>query len=216
MAIVCVSGAGPGIGKTAVMEMLLGATHGAHAARVRVADEVPATEAARVAAKGYGLAAVSEAGEGDEESGRLLAAGAQSVTVLMAEPRGLDAGLKAMMGRLPRGADVIVEGNAYLWAREADLAIMVIGAGPSGKGLVRVRQSVREIFPKIHIWTWNTRTDPHDEGFFEFPQALARMGFRESVSNHADYHDVNPRVAAYAGNEPFLDCVRERLRNGHV
>jgi len=218
MPIVCVSGAGPEIGKTAVTAMLLAASPGAHAARVRVADEVAAADAALMAEKGYHLVSRDGTGPHDAEAEHLLAAGAKSVTVLLAEPRGLDAGLSAMMARLPRGADLIVEGNAYLWARDADLAIMVIGAGPSGKGLVRVRQSVREIFPKIDIWAWNTRTDPHGEGFFEFPMALARMGFHNAVSNASDYHDVNPLVEDYAGNEAFLDCVRVRLskrnRNG--
>jgi len=226
MPIVCVTGAGPGIGKTAVATMLLAASPGTHAARVRVADEVAAADAALVAETGYHVVARGEAGTQTAPGGRaspgaagpyeaevaqLLAAGAKSATVLLAEPRGLDAGLKAMLARLPRGADLIVEGNAYLWAGRADLAIMVIGAGPAGKGLVRVRQSVREIFPKIDIWAWNTRTDPHQEGFFDFPLALAKMGFHNTISNTADYHDVNPLTEEYPGNEAFLECVRERL-----
>jgi hypothetical protein len=211
MPIVSVSGGGPGIGKTAVCEMLLAASHGAHAARVRVADEVPAADAPLVAESGYHLIPPAEAAERDAESRRLLVAGASSVTILLAEPRGLAPGLKALVRRLPPRTDLIVEGNGWLWARDADLAIMVLGAGPSGKGLMRVRPSVREVFPKIHIWAWNTRADPHEEGFFEFPLALARMGFKGSVSNAADYHDVHPYAADYPGNETFLDCVRDRL-----
>jgi NAD(P)-dependent dehydrogenase (short-subunit alcohol dehydrogenase family) len=211
MPIVSVTGAGPGIGKTAVVEMLLQATHGAHAVRVRVAEEIGKAHAEVVSEAGFYFLPDEEASDHAAEIERLKNAGAAGVSVLLAMPHGLEAGLTVLTSRLPRGADLIVEGNGYLWARRADLAIMVIGAGPSGKGLVRVRQSVREIFPKIDIWTWNTRTDAHEEGFFEFPQALVRMGFTGTVSNAADFHDVKPHVANYAGNMAFIDCIRNRL-----
>jgi len=123
----------------------------------------------------------------------------------------LAAGLKALLGRLPPRADLLVEGNAFLWAREADVAVMVIGPGPAGRGLVRVRPAVRELFRKVGIWAWNTRRDPYDEGFFEFPQALARMGFLASVSNRAEFHHVNPHEAGHAGNGPFVETVRAVL-----
>jgi hypothetical protein len=131
--------------------------------------------------------------------------------VLRAEPRGLEPGLKALVAKLPPDANVLVEGNAYLWGREADVSIMVIGPGPAGKGIGRVRPSVRELFKKIDIWAWNARADPAAEGFFDFPLALGRMGFREVVSNRAEYHHVNPRSETHAGNAPFTEAVCQAL-----
>ena len=212
MAIVCIAGVAPGIGKTAVAELLLSQVQGWAVARVRTADEVGEAGAALLAGAEYRVLPLSRSPDADPEMGRLMAAAAGPASILLAEPRGLDVGIKALLRTLTPGAiNLLVEGNAFLWAGQADLSVMVLGAGPSGKGLARVRQSVREIFPKIDVWTWNSRADPHTEGFFEFPQALAKMGFRETVSNRADFHLVRPRDAADKDSVAFLDCVREHL-----
>ena len=207
MAIFCIAGVARGIGKTAVAELLLTRLEGWHAARIRVADEIPDADAARIGDEGFFL--VSECD--DAETRRLRDAGAGAAAVLLAEPRGLEAGLDALLAALPRGANILVEGNAFLWARRADLAVMVIGPGPSGKGLAPVRPSTRELFGKIDLWTWNTRGDPAAEGFFEFPQALVRMGFRGGVTNQADSHHVNPRETGHAGTRAFLKAMRRRI-----
>lgn len=214
MAVVCIAGTSPGIGKTSVAELLLARLPGWHAARVRVADEIAEGNAALVADADYRLLS-GGAAAGDAEGRRLLAAGAHGATVLLAQPRGLAEGLKAMLATVPAGAHLLVEGNGYLGALQADVSIMVIGPGPSGKGMARARLSVRELFRKVNIWVWNTRTDPTAEGFFEFPQALAEMGFTETVSNNADYHHVNPYKAADSGNAPFTDAVVQALERGH-
>jgi len=211
MAIVCIAGMGPGIGKTAVTELLIGAFPGAVAARVRVGEEIAPDDAGLLAETGYHLTASSTSGGSESEVNRFLAAGAREVRVLLAEPRGLEAGLAAMLSNVPAGTHLVVEGNGYLWARSADAAVMVIGPGPSGKGLGRVQSSARELFEKITIWAWNTRRDPASEGFFEFPQALARMGFRETVSNRTDFHHVNPRKVRHGGNRAFLESVCQAI-----
>jgi hypothetical protein len=209
MAIVSIAGVTRGIGKTAVAEFLLGRFEGWHAARVRVADEIPETIAAQIGDEGYLLVAEAD----DAEARRLLDAGAVSAAVLLAKPRGLEAGLDALLAALPQDANVLIEGNAFLWARRADFALMVIGPGPSGKGLAPVRPATRELFGKIDLWTWNTRGDPAAEGFFEFPQALVRMGFRGSVSNRADFHHINPRARDHSGNRTFLDTLRRHIQH---
>jgi len=208
MAIICIAGAGPGIGKTAVAEFLLSQLEGWFAARVRVGDEVSDAEAALLGEAAYHLRAAEA---GDAEAERLRAAGARGTIVLVAEARGLEAGLKTLLASLPEGASLLVEGNAFLWASRADVAVMVIGPGRSGRGLAPVRPSARELFSKVDLWAWNTHEDPAAEGFFEFPQALARMGFAQAVSNRADYHHVNPCRGAHAGNREFLEAVRERI-----
>ena len=212
MAIVCIAGVAPGIGKTTVAELLLAQVRGWSVARVRVADEIGPAEAAMLAGEDYRLVRQSQVPAEEPEISRLLASGAAAACILLAEARGLDAGLRAMLAPMAPGHNLLVEGNAFLWAHDADIAVMVLGPGPSGKGLARVRPAVREIFPKVDIWAWNSRTDPHAEGFFEFPQALARMGLPATVSNRADFHLVNPREAGHQGNAAFLDCVRERLQ----
>jgi len=216
MAIVCIAGVAPGIGKTAVAEFLLPQLKGWAVARVRVADEMGEAGAALLAGDDFRVVSLCEPPGNDPEMARLMAAGTGAASLLLAEPRGLDAGLRALLATLAPGRNLLVEGNAFLWAREADLAVMVIGPGPSGKGLARARPSVREIFSRIHVWAWNTRTDPHTEGFFEFPQSLAQMGFRESVSNRVDFHLVRPHEAQDQDSAAFLDCVQDRLGSvGH-
>jgi hypothetical protein len=207
MAILVIAGVGRGIGKTAVAEFLLARLEGWHAARVRVADEIPETDAARIGDEGFLLLTETD----DAESRRLLAAGAATAAVLLAEARGLAAGLARLLESLPEGTNLLIEGNAFLWARRADLAVMVIGPGPSGKGLAPVRPATRELVGKIDLWTWNTRGDPAAEGFFEFPQALARMGIRDGVTNRADFHHVNPRDMGHAGNRAFLKAMRRHI-----
>ena len=210
MAIVCIAGTSPGIGKTSVAELLLAHLPGWHAARVRVADEIAGADAALLADADFRLVSSAPAVL-DAERERFLAAGAHGAAVLLARPRGLAEGLKAMLAHVPAGAHLLVEGNAYLWARDADVSIMVIGPGPSGKGMARAKNSVRELFRKVNIWVWNARTDPKAEGFFEFPMALAKMGFTETVSNKADYHHANPYKAGDSGNTPFTDAVVQAL-----
>jgi len=216
MAVLCIAGVSPGIGKTAVAEMLLGHLAGWHAARVRVADEIPEAQAPHLADAGHALLSHPDETEADLELDRLLAAGAASARVLLAEPRCLTAGLAALADSVPPRGNLLVEGNAYLWAAEADLAIMVVGPGPSGKGLARVRRSARELFAKIGVWVWNTRTNPTEEGFFDFPQDLTRMGFGAAVTNQADFHHVNPTRPDDPAGEPFLDAVRRRLESEWV
>jgi hypothetical protein len=218
MAIVCIAGTAAGIGKTAVAEFLLTQLPGWHAARVRVAEELGEADVAHLGDAPYLLLPAAQR-RGDAEVGRLLAAGAREVDLLLAQPRGLAEGIDALTARLPDGANLLVEGNAYLWARQADVSIMVLGPGPSGKGLGRVRPSVRELFQKIDIWAWNTRGRPGEEGFFEFPMTLAGMGLGQIITNNADFHDVNPLEAAHSGNASFAACVqrtveRKRWRPG--
>ncbi|KPK47069.1 MAG: hypothetical protein AMK72_08895 [Planctomycetes bacterium SM23_25] len=215
MAVICIAGISPGIGKTSIAEMLLGELGGWHAARVRVADEIGEAHAAILEGAGHVLLDAEELAD-DPEVVRFLAAGAAGASVLLAEPRGLTAGVLALRRSVPAEANLLVEGNAYLWDADADVAVMVIGPGRSGKGLARVRPSVRELFDKIGVWVWNTRTNPTDEGFFEFPQAMARLGFARAITNRADYHHVNPASEADAGNAPFLAAVRQRLEGDWV
>ncbi len=210
MAVICIAGISPGVGKTSVAEMLLGELGGWHVARVRVAEEIRQAHAAILEEAGH-VVLQADALADDPEMERLLSAGAASATVLLAEARGLTAGLMALRRSVPAAENLLVEGNAYLWAADADVAIMVIGPGRSGKGLAPVRPAVRELFDKIGVWVWNTRTNPTDEGFFEFPQAMARMGFGRAITNRADYHHVNPTSETDAGNAPFLTAVQQRL-----
>ncbi|MBL7141211.1 MAG: hypothetical protein ISS74_09915 [Planctomycetes bacterium] len=216
MARICIAGVAPGIGKTTVAEMLLGHLDGWHAARVRVADEIPDAHAPHLADAGYALLRYPDETGPDAELARLVAAGAAGVRTLLAEPRGLTAGIEALADSIPAGGHLLIEGNAYLWAAEADLAVMVVGPGPAGKGLARVRPSVRELFGKIHVWVWSARTEPAEEGFFEFPQALARMGFATAVTNAADFHHVSPGRAGDTGRKAFLEAVRRRLEEAWV
>jgi hypothetical protein len=216
MAVISIAGIGPGIGKTAVAEMLLGHLDGWHVARVRVADEIAQGETVDLGDAGFALRAHADLKASDPELDRLRAAGAASVRVLLAEPRGLTAGLAALHRALPDKGNLLAEGNAYLWAAEADLAVMVVGPGPSGKGLARVRRSVRELFGKVDMWVWNTRTNPTEEGFFDFPLALGRLGFGPAISNRADFHHVNPKRADDPAARPFLEAVRARLESEWV
>jgi len=216
VAVISIAGVAPGIGKTAVAEMLLGHLEGWHAARVRLADEIGEADADRLGEPGYALLSRPDGTRREAELERLLAAGAASARVLLAEPRGLAAGLTDLARSVPEGGHLLVEGNAYLWAAEADLAIMVVGPGPSGRGLPRVRRSVRELFGKIDVWLWNTRRNPAEEGFFDFPLALGRLGFGPAVSNRADFHHVNPRRPDDPAGPPFLDAVRARLEREWV
>jgi len=216
MAVISIAGVGPRIGKTAVAEMLLGHLSGWHALRLRVADEIATGESVDLGDAGYALRARADLAAADPELDRLQAAGAASVRVLLAEPRGLAAGIEAVHAALPDGANLLAEGNAYLWAGEADLAIMVVGPGPSGKGLARVRRSVRELIGKVDMWLWNTWTNPAEEGFFDFPLDLGRLGFGPTISNRADFHHANPTRADDPGARPFLDAVRRRLEDAWV
>ncbi|HUU11803.1 MAG TPA: hypothetical protein VM431_14855 [Phycisphaerae bacterium] len=211
MAVICIAGISPGIGKTSVAELLLGELEGWHVARVRVADEIGEVDAERLAETGHLLLTHPADTPGDAELDRLAGAAGRGASVLVAEPRGLAEGLAALRRGVPQDANLLIEGNAFLWADDADLAIMVLGPGRSGKGLAPVRPSVRELFAKIGVWVWNTRTNPADEGFFEFPQTLARMGYHRVVSNRADFHHVSPKAASADENAQFLDAVRERL-----
>jgi hypothetical protein len=214
MAVVCIAGTSTGIGKTAVAELLLSEFPGWHAARVRVADEMTAADAAALGDLEHRVLAAS-ACAGNDEITRLHAAGARETSLLLAQPRGLVEGVDSLVRRVPAGDHLLVEGNAWLWARPADVAVMVLGPGPSGRGLGRVKASVRELFGKIDIWAWNTRTDPASEGFFDFPLALADMGFVGHVSNKADYHHVSPRREGDPSNASFAECVRQTLARKH-
>jgi len=216
MAVICIAGVAPGIGKTAVAEMLLGHLSGWHVVRVRVAEEIGEADAARLGEAGHTLLLHPEETDDDAELDRLLKAGAASARVLLAEPRGLAAGLADLDGALPQDGNLLAEGNAYLWAAEADLAVMVVGPGPSGKGLGRVRRSIRELLGNIDVWVWNTRTDPTAEGFFDFPLALGRMGFGPAVTNRADFHPVNPTRPDDPAGRALLDAVRARLEKEWV
>jgi len=207
MTVISIVGIAPRIGKTAVAELLLGRLKGWHVARVRVAGEIAEADRPRLSDAGHTLISRSEEAAADPDLRRLLDAGAAGASLLLADPRGLEEGLAAMLRGLPPGADLLVEGNAFLWARQANLAIMVIGPGPSGKGLARARPSVRELFAKVGLWAWNSRGNPTEEGFFEFPQALAGMGFHGAIDNRADFHHVSPTRSGDPGNRGFLEIV---------
>jgi hypothetical protein len=211
MAVISIAGASPGVGKTALAEFLLSQLDGWFAARIRVGEEVPEHEAPLVGDAAYRLVAKPELLTADAEVERLRASGAAGAAVLLTEPRGLENGVQELLAWLPKKANLLVEGNAFLWTHRADVTILVLGPRPSGKGLGVVRPSARELFPKIDVWAWNTRGSPADEGFFEFPQALARMGFQGAVDNRADFHHVNPLRPAHEGNGDFLAAVRGRI-----
>ncbi len=210
MAVIALAGVAPGIGKTAIAEFLLARLDGWHAARVRIGSELGFEGEARCADAGYAVLTGADTAA-DPEAARLARAGAASVTLLLAEPRGLSAGVRRMLAARAPEANWLVEGNAFLWARAADLAVMVVGPGPEGRALPPVQPASRQLFPKVDVWVWNTRGNPTGEGFFDFPKRLTRRGGPPAFTSRADYHHADPTDPSHEGNAAFLEAVRTRL-----
>ncbi|MBE3037637.1 MAG: hypothetical protein IMZ62_02325, partial [Chloroflexi bacterium] len=71
MAVICIVGAAPGIGKTAVAELLLPEFRGWHVARVRVAEEIGQGEATLLNDQGFALLPPARITASDAELARL-------------------------------------------------------------------------------------------------------------------------------------------------
>jgi len=129
--IITISGAHSGIGKTTVAEKLLGVLKGWSALKVTVIKKsgCPRSEPCGACEDDKTpFAIVSDPrviGQKGKDTGRMKAVGANKVLWLKATPLGLEAGLKAALGKLAGSKGIVVEGTSVLKYLRPDVGIFI-------------------------------------------------------------------------------------------
>jgi len=111
-----------------------------------------------------------------KDTSRLKNAGAQKVIWLLSYPETLKDGIKAALEHFDNDATVIVEGNSFLIAHEADLSVLVVRPGRTG-----LKESAKLIIDKIDIALVNVERGAPPAQLNEIKQWLEELGSKADV-----------------------------------
>lgn len=127
-------------------------------------------------------------------------AGARKVVWLQAHSEHLQAGIEDALSRFGKADSVIVEGNSFLHAHDADLSILVVT--PREK---KIKRSTIQILPKIDLVAVNKYTDDSEGDVTEARERLHQIGC------YAPVYVINPRDEDFSRNNIFLKHIRDTI-----
>lgn len=127
-------------------------------------------------------------------------AGARKVVWLQAHSDHLQAGIEDALSRFGKTDSVIVEGNSFLHAHDADLSILVVT--PREK---KIKRSTVQILPKVDLVVINKYADDSEGDVIEARERLHQIGC------YAPVYIINPRDEDFSQNKIFLKYIRDTI-----
>lgn len=127
-------------------------------------------------------------------------AGARKVVWLQTHSEYLKAGIEEALAYFGKNDSVIVEGNSFLHAYDADISILV--ATPRE---TKIKRSTRQIVSKIDLAVINKYAEDNMDDIMKTRERLHEIGCYASV------HIINPFQENYPPNEAFLNHIKEMI-----
>lgn len=127
-------------------------------------------------------------------------AGARKVVWLQTHAEYLEMGIAEALRCFNKQDSIIVEGNSFLHAHDADLNILV--ATPRE---AKIKRSTRQIVSKIDLAVINKYADDNPDDIIKTRELLHRIGC------YAPVYVVNPLQENYPPNETLLSHIKETI-----
>ncbi|MDN3514099.1 MAG: hypothetical protein NG747_06835 [Candidatus Brocadia sp.] len=127
-------------------------------------------------------------------------AGAQKVVWLQAHSKYLKMGIEEALTYFDKNDSIIVEGNSFLHAYDADLSILV--ATPRE---TKIKRSTRQIVSKIDLAVINRYEDDDANDVVKTQERLHQIGC------YAPVHIISPLQDNYPPNKLFLNHIKEMI-----
>ena len=127
-------------------------------------------------------------------------AGARKVVWLQTHSEYLKTGIAEALTYFNNNDSVIVEGNSFLHAHDADLSILVTTPREA-----KIKRSTRQIVSKIDLAVINKYADDNTDDVMKTQERLHHIGC------YAPVHIINPLQENYTPNEVFLNHIKELI-----
>ena len=127
-------------------------------------------------------------------------AGARKVVWLQAHSEYLKTGIKEALTYFNKNDSLLVEGNSFLHAHDADIGILVTTPREA-----KIKRSTRQIVSKIDLAVINKYTDDNPDDVIKTQERLHQIGC------HAQVHIINLLQEDYTPNEVFLNHMKEMI-----
>lgn len=126
--------------------------------------------------------------------------GARKVVWLQAHSEHLKAGIEEALSCFGKNDSIIVEGNSFLHAHEADLSILVVT--PRER---KIKRSTVQILSQIDLVVINKYADDRESDITKARERLHQIGC------YAPVYIINPRDESFSPNRIFLKHIRETI-----
>jgi molybdopterin-guanine dinucleotide biosynthesis protein len=127
-------------------------------------------------------------------------AGARKVVWLQAHSEYLKTGIKEALTYFNKNDSLLVEGNSFLHAHDADIGILVTTPREA-----KIKRSTRQIVSKIDLAVINKYTDDNPDDVIKTQERLHQIGC------HAPVHIINLLQEDYTPNDVFLNHMKEMI-----
>lgn len=127
-------------------------------------------------------------------------AGARKVVWLQAHSEHLKRGIKEALAHFSKNDSILIEGNSFLHAHDADISILVTTPRET-----KIKRSTRQIVSKIDLAVINIYADDNPDDIIKTRERLHQIGC------YAPVHSINPMQDNYPPNEIFLNHIKEMI-----
>lgn len=206
MRIISITGTASGVGKTTVARFLLQHLEDFSALKITTKHEGncprhSACDVCETMKRPYTITIdplqINQAGK---DTALFKNAGARKVVWLQAHSEYLKTGIEEALTYFNKNDSILVEGNSFLHAHDADIGILV--ATPRE---TKIKRSTRQIVSKIDLAVINKYTDDNPDDIIKTQERLRQIGC------HAPVHIINPLQENYTPNEVFLNHMKEMI-----
>lgn len=206
MRIISITGTASGVGKTTVARFLLQHLEDFSALKITTKHEGncprhSACDVCETMKRPYTITIdplqINQAGK---DTALFKNAGARKVVWLQAHSEYLKTGIEEALTYFNKNDSILVEGNSFLHAHDADIGILV--ATPRE---AKIKRSTRQIVSKIDLAVINKYTDDNPDDIIKTQERLHQIGC------HAPVHIINPLQENYTPNEVFLNHMKEMI-----
>lgn len=206
MRIISITGTASGVGKTTVARFLLQYLEDFSALKITTKHEGncprhSACDVCETMKRPYTITIDPlQINQSGKDTALFKNAGARKVVWLQAHSEYLKTGIEEALTYFNKNDSILVEGNSFLHAHDADISILV--ATPRE---TKIKRSTRQIVSKIDLAVINTYTDDNPEDVIKTQERLRQIGC------HAPVHIINPLQENYTPNEVFLNHMKEMI-----
>lgn len=206
MRIISITGTASGVGKTTVARFLLQHLEDFSALKITTKHEGncprhSACDVCETMKRPYTITIDPlQINQSGKDTALFKNAGARKVVWLQAHSEYLKTGIEEALTYFNKNDSILVEGNSFLHAHDADIGILV--ATPRE---TKIKRSTRQIVSKIDLAVINKYTDDNPDDIIKTQERLRQIGC------HAPVHIINPLQENYTPNEVFLNHMKEMI-----
>lgn len=206
MRIISITGTASGVGKTAVVRFLLKNLEDFSALKITTKHEGNCPrhsdcDVCETMKRPYTITTeLPQINQTGKDTALFKSAGARKVVWLQAHSEHLKRGIEEALTHFNKNDSVLIEGNSFLHAHDADISILVITPRET-----KIKRSTREIVSRIDLAVINIYADDNPDDILKTRERLHQIGC------YAPVHVVNPLQDNYTPNEVFLCHMKEML-----